>query len=370
LDAGLQSPLLTRPRQPVFREVRIENFRCIQAAAIDLHPHLNVLTGGNAAGKTSILEAIFMLGRARSFRTAEQRALIRSGTPKATIRGLVAPSGLDRRLAVEIAAGGVQVTVEGQPASRVGDLARSLAVEALGAGVQDLVQGSPELRRRALDWGMFHVEQLYLRIWRRFRQALAQRNAGLRQASNAMEMAVWDHECAEAAMALDALRLAYLERLTPLFRKVAAGLLQADCELSYLSGWPVGRELLDVLRAGRETDTALGYTRSGPHRADLTFQIDGAAMRGRSSRGQQKLLAAALVIAQVQLASEARGEPVALLVDEPDGDLDTEHAARLMDVLLESQTQLVLASMVPPGALKTCMGAMFHVEHGAVRALL
>lgn len=354
----------------VLSDLQLANFRCFAAASLEFAPGLNVFTGGNGAGKTSLLEAVFFLGRGRSFRTADNRVLVQSGASGARITGRVNQAGAPLALGIGITADGLEIHAGGRIAAGTGELIAALPVQAIHAEIDELVQGPPEARRRILDWGVFHVEHRYLDQWRRFRRALLQRNAALKGSGPDDLLASWEGELAGAADILDQQRAAYFKALAPRFRSHGEHLLGREVDLSYHRGWPVDSDLRSVLGASREGDRQAGFTRSGPQRADLVIRIDDERSRWRASKGQQKLLGAALVLAQCELAAEALGQGVALVLDEPAADLDRSHLAALMNLVGRVPGQVFLAALDTAGLALPVGTAMFHVEHGQAKALL
>ncbi|MCC7257635.1 MAG: DNA replication/repair protein RecF [Gammaproteobacteria bacterium] len=351
-------------------DLRLEHFRCFATAELAFAGRLNVITGANGAGKTSLLEAIYLLGRGRSYRTADPRHLVQSGAGAALIAGHAVERAGRVPLGIQISAGAFDIHVAGRPGASAADLAERLPVQALHADIGTLVHGGPEARRRLMDWGVFHVEHRYLEEWRRFRRALLQRNTAIRENRADDVLAVWEEQVAAAAETVHAQREHYLERLRPVFHRLAARLLDADVALDYQPGWPVEQDLREVLRQGRESDRRLGYTRTGPQRADLVLRIQDEPSRWRASKGQHKLLGAALVLAECELVAENSQKGVALVVDEPAADLDATRLSALMDVILANPAQVFLAAISARTLPLTGEPAMFHVEHGHAKALL
>ncbi len=355
---------------PLLADIRVRDFRCIGDADLSFDPDLNVLAGANGAGKTSFLEAIYFLGRGRSFRAADNRVLVRSGQSAAEIGGHLDSQPAGIFLGVRIAAGGLDIHVGGQAGCGPADLASHFAVQAIDADISSLGQGPPEARRRLLDWGVFHVKHDFLRSWRSFRRALAQRNAALRDQAADAVLAAWEVELAISGEAVDASRQAYLAELTPRFQDIGERLLGAAVSLDYSPGWTDGLPLAEALAGSRAADRLAGYTRVGPQRADLRFEIDAERSRWRASKGQQKLLGASLVLAQADLAA-VRGKPEsALVVDEPAADLDGERLAALIRALEAAPAQVFLACINPRELPLSRPGKLFHVEHGNAKALL
>ena len=195
-----------------------------------------------------------------------------------------------------------------------------------------------------------------------------QRNAALR--SDAPQAAMdWEPEMLMAADLIDAARQRYYEALSPLFMHWSARLLGFPVDVRYRRGWPQDAEFATVLSAHRSRDQQLRTTTSGPHRADLSFHVERAAARDLVSRGQQKLLAAALVLAQVKLHAADRAE-VCLLLDDPAAELDVDNLGKLYEALDEVPAQLVVTAVHSQSAEALNPGRMFHVEQGCFTPML
>lgn len=353
---------------PLLVDVRLENFRCFTAGVLEPHPALTVLAGGNGAGKTSLLEAIYVLGRGTSFRAARAETAIRFGAEQATVFGRLA-GGPVGRLGVELSrASGLAVRVDGATAGRA-ELVRALPVQALDPASHELISGAPAVRRQFVDWGVFHVEQAFLPTWQRYRRTLQQRNAALRLGADTAAWA-WDDVLVTEGRLVDQYRRAVIDHLRPLVAATGAGLLAGDLEIGYLRGWADGLELADALREARPRDLAMGSTQVGPHRADLRISHRDRRARGTASRGQEKLLAAALTLAQIRLVSGCLGRPIVLVVDEPAADLDRAHLGALLDGIQQAPVQAFITALDARALPLPAAARVFHVEHGEVRALL
>jgi DNA replication and repair protein RecF len=248
-------------------------------------------------------------------------------------------------------------------------LAAALPVHAIDPGVHQLVDGGPSERRRFLDWGVFHVEHQYLELWKRYRRSLGQRNAALKAGANPRELAAWTEPLATAGTAIDAQRRAYVQALAEAVGRFSWSLLEHAVTVEYAPGWSGDRPFADALSDSAARDRLAGSTDVGPHRADLVFRIDDRRVQDEASRGQQKLITAALVLAQATVQRASGEEPSVVLVDDPAAELDAASLERLLAVLENLPAQLIMTALTPEQLPPSANAAVFHVERGEVRAL-
>ncbi len=351
------------------QQFRASGFRCLEDISLAPDPHLNLITGPNASGKTSLLEAIYYLGRGRSFRASGNRELIRTGARQFTLFGEVEAGKGMHKAGVEVEYGARCIRVDGTDGSGA-DLARILPVQAIDPEIHNLVQGGPEFRRRFLDWGVFHVKHPFLDQWRRYQQALRQRNAALRMGEADNAVSAWDAELADAGESVHRLRNEYLIDYLPLLSSIIAEKLPFDAICDYRRGWDAATPLLEALQQSRARDRSMGSTQVGPHRADLGIAVQDRRARYRVSRGQQKLLGATLIIAQVlHMAGQGLSDLV-LLVDDPAAELDRDNRRRLFELLQGLPAQLFVAALEVDDLPATHNGLLFHVEQGRLGSRL
>ncbi|HET9863334.1 MAG TPA: DNA replication/repair protein RecF [Steroidobacteraceae bacterium] len=345
-------------------ELRIENLRCVRSASLEFSPELNLIAGENGAGKTSILEAIFLLGRGRSFRTRSSDRLIRYGAPRLTVYGRT-DDAPPRQAGVEVSAdGGTRARINGEDAESLIELSGVIPVQAIDPEIHKLVDQGPERRRRWLDWLVFHVEPSFVAHWGRYQRALKQRNAALRSGSR--EIDSWDSELIPNAIAITEARRRTLERLLPRLTKAFERFGKLEVSVGFTAGWSADLGFDDALRLHRDRDRERGTTTLGPHRADVTLRRSHRAARESLSRGQQKLTAVAMIVTQLQLLREEQGLRAVLLLDDPAAELDEKNLLRLFDELSALQCQMIATSLTPETALFQAPKATFHVEQGRV----
>ena len=346
---------------------RAEQFRCLATVELELDPGVNVFIGPNASGKTSLLEAAFFLGRGRSFRSRRLDALIRHGQDAFVLAGRSSGGVAPVMLGVRARRSGTEWQAGGAPAGGVAELAEQFPAQVIDPEIHKLLEEGPNRRRRFLDWGVFHVEHAFLPTWRRYHLALRQRNAALKQDRGDADLAAWEQELASSGEELARQRERYLARVCDPLRAIGEALLGSPITLVHSRGWDEKRPLLEVLGADRGRDRRYRATQSGPHRGDATVEVGGRAAKDHVSRGQQKLVAAGLMLAQLQIQEQERPGRSALLLDDPAAELDRENLARLMAAVRAVPAQLWVTSLrsdipgLPPH------GRMFHVEHGSIR---
>lgn len=350
----------------------IEDFRCIERASLELHPRFNLVSGPNASGKTSLLEAVFMLGRGRSFRTAHTETLIRRECAQFQLLGRVQGGVAPRPLGMRFGREGAEIRYAGRAVEGLAELASLLPVQAIDPEVHRLIEGGPSERRRYLDWGVFHVEPAFIGEWRRFQRALRQRNAALKAGQPDSLVRVWERDLIEAGELVARQRARYVDSLAPHVAAVGERLLGAPVEIGVSRGWSADRSLAEAVSASWARDRERGLTHSGPHRADILVRFQGAPARDRISRGQQKLAAAALLLGQLQADAELGSQVTVLLVDDPAAELDPDHLGRLLDEVSVLSAQLVITALDPanPALAALASGHRFHVEHGVVTRLI
>ncbi|MDP2326053.1 MAG: DNA replication/repair protein RecF [Gammaproteobacteria bacterium] len=354
---------------PVITEVQLGSFRCFESANLAPGAGFNLISGGNASGKTSLLEALYFLGRGTSFRTSRSEAAIRFDDDRCTLFARLGV-GLTNRVGLEVSRSeGLSIRVDGSPGTRA-DLARALPIQVLDPASHELVSGPPAGRRQFLDWGVFHVEHAFLPAWQRYRRALQQRNAALRSRSGAAAWH-WDEGLIADGETVDACRRRVLALLQPGIQAASDRLLGADVELSYQPGWGADTgSLAEALASSRERDLQMATSTVGPHRADFRISVRTRRARDTVSRGQEKLVAAALTLAQVELVARSREQTVVLLLDEPGADLDRAHLVRLLGAVADAPVQSFVTSLDPGGVTLPAGARAFHVEHAEVRILL
>ena len=309
-----------------------------------------------------------MLSRGRSFRTSQAAELI--GPAQKSFRVFAQITGDNEqvtRLGLERAGKHWRARKNGKELSQISQLTRSLPLVVMEPNSHLLVSGPPEYRRKFIDRGVFHVEHGFLETWIRFSKALKQRNAALRRRQNDLLDSL-DATLSAPAMKLSAFRTAHAQVLGQELEALLPQLSSAltNVSLSYHNGWG-DCTYAEALLNNREQDVDGGVTRLGPHRADILLMMSSALARTILSRGEQKMLSAALLMTQArQLA--LLGERPILLLDDLASEFDTTHFKKVLSNALECAGQVWVTGVRAP-QWATDHG-VFHVEHGLLQEVV
>ncbi|EAR09828.1 DNA replication/repair protein RecF [Reinekea blandensis] len=347
-----------------------QGIRNLASARLNLSPGVNVFYGDNGAGKTSVLEAIHLLAMARSFKLARTRTVVSHELEELLVTGEL---GDGSRLGVRrTQKGQVQIRLNGESLASLAQLVHLMPVQLIHSDSFALLEGSPGDRRQFLDWGVFHQTVAFHEDWQRLQKSLKNRNSLLRSGRiERSQLAVWEREYIEAAERIDGYRKQYLEGFVPCFHDVLNQLVSLpELRIHYYRGWDRQKPLNEVLEQQRDRDMKLGYTQSGPQRADMRIKVNKVNAADELSRGQQKLVVCALKIAQSLYLQRQQNQPTVFLIDDLPAELDHHHIQRL-GALMETLQSQVFMTCVDPAPLKTFWKhpdqvRMFHVEHGEI----
>lgn len=329
----------------------------------------NFIFGANGSGKSSVLEAIYLLAMGRSFRNNQLSALIQHEASAFQVVGQW-QNDFDRPITIGFAKqrqhGGNEIHLDGRVIHGLSELVRLVPVQLIHHESFHLLDAGPQCRREFLDWGVFHSEPRFYPAWQRYQRALKQRNAALKRQQTVAELSLWNQELTLQAEMIHSLRQGYLQALLPHFEAMLAKLLPIDqLHIQYLPGWDVEFPLETILERHYARDRQLGYSQHGPHRADLKVKWHQHDADHVLSRGQQKLVSYALRLAQSQLLRDNCGKRVVLLIDDLPAELDAQKIDQALQLLLDLRCQLFITAVDDRLLLQACervSNQTFHVE--------
>ena len=355
--------------------IQLFDYRNFHRLDLSLGPGASVFVGGNAQGKTNLLESIYLLATMKELRAETEAQVIRrqaldEAIPAARVVGEAETAG--GRLKLEVAVVGREgsngliatktAKVNGVP-KRLSDAVGRLTAVLFTAADIDLISGAPSSRRRYIDITLSQVDRDYVAARSRLERVIAQRNHLLKRIreghARADELAFWDAELARDGGYLFAVRGAALSELAALAAQAHTSLAPAeelrleyrprleDIDIDSLTDVAAATAAYaDALRRGISRDIAAGMTLQGPHRDDIAFFLDGVPASGFVSRAQQRTIALALRLAEARLLRSRRDEPPLLLLDDILSEMDSDRARSVIDALAGYDQLLVTATDV------------------------
>jgi DNA replication and repair protein RecF len=335
------------------QRIETTNFRNLHGA-LELSSRLNLIYGPNAQGKSAWLEAVSLLATLRSFRTAHPKEAIRHGEKETLVRGTVTHGNLSKDLQLQITESSRQTFINGkrEPVARY---LGNLDAITFNADELDVVRGAPEARRRYLDRSVFAVMPSYLGTLNEYNRVLKQKNALLREASDAPDAAKyhdlvqpWNDQLVALGAEIYQARVKHIARLQS---QLHPELFQnEEIAIRYKSSLEGKGDLGDyaALLAERLTlrlknEIAAGYTLVGPHRDDIEILCDGREIAKYGSSGQQRSALLILDLAQMSVYHQEFEEYPLFLIDDFDAELDRTRIEILLDHL-DGKSQTIVST--------------------------
>ncbi|RUO75014.1 DNA replication and repair protein RecF [Pseudidiomarina sediminum] len=353
----------------------LTNFRNFEEAKLTPERQVNLIVGENGSGKTSLLESIYCLGSGRSFRPGHFKQLIRHAEQSFVIFSKVTEQQGDQHTLgfQRFLNGDVKIRVNGEVTKKFGPMAKLVPVQLMTPETIELVLGGPKVRRQFIDWGVFHVEHSFLEEWNKFSYLLKQRNALLKKKRFDQQNVYWDEKFAHYGALVAEHRAKYLQDFEPvLLERLQSFLPQYTFKFQLKWGWDASQSLADALHAHRDIDLRYGHTTVGPHKAELRILANGEDVKAILSRGQMKLLVAALKLVQGEYLFRKTGVQCIYLVDDITAELDAKSQQKFCEALIATKAQLFVSAINKgelPDIITDADTKMFHVEHGTVKEL-
>jgi DNA replication and repair protein RecF len=354
-------------------KVDISAVRNIKSLSIRPSPAVNLIYGKNASGKSAFLESLFILGRAKSFRTTSIKSVIHFEQPHLLVSALTGQTnGNNYQLGIQLDGKNTEIRINQQSTQRRSDLAYTLPLQLIHPKSYELLDAGPQFRREFLDWGVFNEFPNFLMAWRNYKKALLQRNSLLKSKHTA-QINVWDKELVNYGTIVNDFRQQYLQQFSSVFIAISNLFLSIEgIEINYLPGWDINKPFQQVLIDEREKDLRYGFTHSGAHRGDFQLLVNKRLAKDYVSRGQLKLLVLSLKLAQVQMLAENQNQLACVLIDDFAAELDSTNRAKLLNYLAAMNCQVFITAteMADFGDLHHLQTyKMFHMEHGNIKQM-
>ena len=343
------------------RRLLIDQLRSLNKVELTLTPGLHVFIGPNGSGKTSVLEAVALLGSGRSFRAGGKDALIARGTDKLSVYAELEIHNTAHQIGFERGQKTWRGRLNGNDISQLSQLVRLAPIWVVEPNSHELISGGSEPRRALIDWLLFHVEPPFAGVAARYKAALRQRNALLKSESDPSELEPWTTMVTSLGMELATLRERYIPEWINSVRESAGRLLPelGAVALHFKSGWPSDQSPSEAMAARLARDRALGYTSAGPHRCDWNLSFAQAPEREQFSRGQAKNACLAVVFGTLSRYHAISGEKPVLCLDDLFSELDQEHQAHCLRLAFEVADQVWVTGVVLSDAISAWPGDIF-----------
>ena len=368
----------------MIKKINISGVRSIKKAALDPEEKINIISGDNGSGKTSVLEAISILSGMRHFKSGKITDSINYSmqylqvTAKALSMSQTSyiPIGILSKSACK----SPEIKINGCSSNFVSSLTTIVPAQKITSNTFQLLESSSKFRRGLLDWGMFHVKHSsFFPLWKQLQKAVYQRNMALKKivsSKQSSELFPWDFLIAKISAQIDSLRSNYFNEFLPVFYEIMK-VLDSKCniKLEYFCGWDKEIDLMNVLKISLAKDIAHGYTGFGAHKADIVFKIKNLSGEKKAScvlsRGEMKLVACAFKIAQAVFFNRKTSRRCIFLLDDLPAELDKKNIEKIIRALIASDNQLFLTSInskdITRNLVNSAKYRVFNAENGNIQ---
>lgn len=362
------------------KQLDITGVRNLKPLRLHFSPGFNAFYGENGSGKTSLLEAIYVLGVGRSFRTSLLQQVVSFADSNYVVSGLLVDDLLDDGV-ISFRAGTEKkkdnskaLFLKNSEKSTIGEIAKLLPLLLINSTSFDLIDGGPSFRRAFIDFGMFHVEHFFLDVFHKFKRCLAQRNAELKAdialSQKRKQVEAWNEAFIATAEKINAARKEFILDFSEIFNELISGWKYYDhVAFQYKQGWDDDVPLKKALDDSFMLDLMSGHTSRGPHRGELEIFVDGVIAKNILSRGQQKIFACAMILAKAVFLQKRAGIDSIFLVDDLNSELDQASFRLIVDKLAEIGGQVFITGIekqpllnVIRELLSSFDTKLFHVE--------
>ena len=348
------------------RQLHVERLRNIDAVDLSLSDGQNLLVGGNGQGKTTLLEALYLLGAVRSFRGARPLELVQHGAREAVVRGTLGAQEPASTIVIALTKQGRTIKVDGKRA----DLAehfRRFPMVAFHPGDLELVLGGPSARRRFLDRMLFQAEAGYARWFREYRRALQSRNELLKQEGSDRELHAYDRVLAALGSRMGSARARLVVKLDEATTTILEALGVEPFSVRLRSSVePDEPALLAALERSLHADRRRGRTTVGPHTDELELLRPTGLARVVASRGEARALAVSMRLGEREVVSSCAVATPLLLLDDVWAELDADRAERVLDLVTAEPGQVVVTGTGRHQPRAVTGWRRFEVRQGSV----
>ncbi|MDI9508311.1 MAG: DNA replication/repair protein RecF [Clostridiales bacterium] len=356
----------------IVKSLELKEFRNYEQLNLEFDKGINILYGGNAQGKTNILEAIYLAGTTKSHRGSKDREIIKFNKDQAHIRLNIEKDQVSHRIDMHLKKNKAKgVAIDKIPIKRQGELFGLLNLVFFSPEDLNIIKNGPGERRRFLDLELCQLDKIYMYHLTNYNKTLAQRNNLLKQISFNRKLLdtlyIWDSKLIEHGSIVISTRKQFIGKLNesiyPIHRKLTGG--KEELRLQYEPNVKY-EDFKDKLINSLERDLYLKMTNIGPHRDDMSFLFGKIDIKKFGSQGQQRTSALSLKLAELQLVKEVIKESPILLLDDVLSELDRERQNYLLNSIGDIQTFLTCTGLEEFINHRFSYNKIFQVENGRV----
>lgn len=363
-------------------KILLKNYRNLKNINFDLNKNLNFLIGGNGQGKTNFLEAIYLLGTARSHRTNLDREMVNWNKDNALVQVMLAKKDYKLKISLLMEGSKKTIKINNTPLEKISELIGNLNVVLFSPEDLKLVKGSPSNRRKFLNIEVSQVSSYYHHLMNEYNHILKQRNNLLKEIKEKKNkkkinmLEIWDEQLVEVGTKIIQKRLSVIDKIKILARlsqrQITNG--KENLQISYecsLKGDIKNKDISvifkDNLVNNRNKEINRGYTLFGPHRADLKLEINNIDVRRFGSQGQQRTVALSLKLAELEFMKSETGEYPVLLLDDVFSELDKNRRNTLLETITDKiQTFITSTDLRDIKRFSPEKEQVFKVEAGMI----
>ena len=333
------------------KRLQLKNFRLFQDNLFTFSDRTNLILGENGSGKTSILESISILLLGSSFRTKETKECINSSKNSFSITGkgtldnkelaLSVNNGLNKRVNSSRKIEGASVKKE-----------ELYFLQIVMSKNLRMIDGEPEIRRDYFHELMFHVKPATKKLYIDYQRALKQRNKCLKKNLSKSELSIWSKELAELGLALSLEQYGFFKSFKQYNIQGIEDIVKCgeftfldNFNVTFSKGWERSKKLEESFEDSLEKDKAIGYTSKGPHRMDITFQVNNKKAASNLSRGQLKILILLIFLTNIKMIKQITQRETLLMIDDLGSELDIKNLRSLIEQIILSENQIVLTGI-------------------------
>lgn len=356
------------------KSLRLHNFRLLQQVEIEFSSSINLICGDNAQGKSSLLEAIYLLSTGQSFRGASFKEMLKKKESGFFIEGVFVTETGTQKIRITFDGKEKRFYDEEESYPSFSKLLSIFPLTLYSPEDVELISGTPAFRRRALNIHLAKADPIYLYHLYRYAKALQHRNALLKERNN-RGIEIFEEQLAQSGAYLTDARFSFCLNINPILQKYYSHIVDEKempilsyKEPSYLSAKKeqTYQNLVSAFSSNREKEKDMSYTLIGPHRDDFSFAVDEMHAKSFASEGQKRSLASAYRMAEWEFRKKNTSNP-AFAIDDFGSHLD-ESRKRKIEELLPSLGQVFLTAP-EKDVLSSLPSCIFKVNQGKIYSL-